>query len=142
MRKWRSAADSEHLAGELAGRFKLERAALAAEALHVNSASLTAISNDYGYDQVFARVLESKGKNGDVLYAMTTSGNSKNIDHALEKAKSMQINTILLTGSCTLKNMQPELHIEIPSINTPRIQEAMMLIGHIICEEVEKQIFS
>lgn len=137
-----SAADSEHLAGELAGRFKLERPALPAEALHVNAASLTAIANDYGYQDVFSRILESKGKQGDILYAMSTSGKSENITAAINKAKTIGLHTILITGnidSSTLSDV--DIHLALPSTDTPRIQEAMMLLGHIICEEVESKLF-
>ncbi len=138
-----SAADSEHLAGELAGRFKLERPALPAEALHVNAASLTAIANDYGYQEVFSRILESKGNQGDILYAMSTSGKSENISHAIRKAKTLGLKTILVTGDANSSTFsEVDIHLALPSSDTPRIQEAMMLLGHIICEEVESNLFS
>lgn len=137
-----SAADSEHLAGELAGRFKLERPALPAEALHVNAASLTAIANDYGYQAVFSRILESKAKKGDLLYAMSTSGRSENISHAIKKAKALGLKTIIVTGDIDTSTLpDTDLHLALPSSDTPRIQEAMMLLGHIICEEVESKLF-
>jgi len=137
-----SAADVEHLAGELSGRFKLERDPLNAEALHVNSAALTAISNDYSFEDAYARILKSKGKGGDILLAISTSGNSKNVLNALHQAKPMKINTISITGldSSKMENLS-DITISIPSKNTPRIQEAYMVIGHIICEEVERQLF-
>ncbi|NNE15285.1 MAG: SIS domain-containing protein [Saprospiraceae bacterium] len=137
-----SAADAEHLAGELSGRFKIERSPLDAEALHVNSAALTAISNDYGYDNSFARILEAKGNEGDVLIAMSTSGSSKNILNALQKALSLNMTCVALVGQETQHvTSMSKFIISIPSDNTPRIQEAHMLLGHIICEEVEKQLF-
>ena len=135
-----SAADAEHLAGELSGRFKLDRAPLNAEALHVNSAALTAIANDYGYENAFARILAAKAVKGDILIAMTTSGTSANVVRALGKAKEHGVKTILLTGSSRPHHLA-DIHLVIPSTDTPRIQEAMMLIGHIICEEVEKKLF-
>ena len=136
-----SAADAEHLAGELSGRFKLDRAALNAEALHVNSATLTAIANDYGYGNAYARILSAKAVKGDILFAMTTSGTSENVLKALGKANEIGVKTILLSGSGPI-NGDMDIHLSIPSTDTPRIQEAMMLLGHIICEEVEKKLFS
>jgi len=137
-----SAADAEHLAGELSGRFKLEREPLSAEALHVNSAALTAISNDYSFDTAYARILKSKAKAGDILIAFSTSGTSKNVINAVEQAKAIDVNVISICGRNTEK-MKPlsEVTLSIPSDNTPRIQEAYMVLGHIICEEVEKRIF-
>lgn len=137
-----SAADAEHLAAELSGRYLKERTALPAEALHVNGAALTAISNDYGYKNVFARLLESKGRKGDVLILMTTSGKSENIKQVLAKAQKMNIKIISLTGKTTSKIFAgTDIHIKIPSNETPRIQEAMMLIGHVICGGVEEELF-
>ena len=137
-----SAADAEHLAAELSGRYLKERRALPAEALHVNGAALTAISNDYGYKNVFARLLESKARKGDVLVLMTTSGKSENIKQVLAKAKKMKVKVISMTGKTTSKIYTgSDVHIKIPSTETPRIQEAMMLIGHIICGGVEDNLF-
>lgn len=138
-----SAADAEHLAGELSGRFKLERDPLFAEALHTNGAALTAISNDYSYIYAFSRILKSKGKPGDVLLAFSTSGTSENIIETLKTAKEIGLSVIGLCGEHTA-TMAPfsDLVISIPSSNTPRIQEAHMLIGHYICEEVERQLFN
>lgn len=137
-----SAADAEHLAGELSGRFKMERGPLNAEALHVNSAALTAISNDYSFEDAYARILEAKAKKGDILIAISTSGTSKNILKALQKAKEMGLTIISIHGQTESPMDQfSKICISIPSANTPRIQEAYMVLGHIICEEVEKRIF-
>jgi len=138
-----SAADAEHLAGELSGKFKIERSPLFAEALHVNSATLTAVANDYSYAEAFARILESKAKANDVLIAISTSGNSENILKAIEKAKSLDLKVIGMGGSsASIMMEQCDLSLMIPSTDTPRIQEAYMLLGHIICQEVEKNLFA
>lgn len=137
-----SAADAEHLAAELSGRFLKTRPPLHAEALHVNSAALTAISNDFGYDKIYERILEAKGKKGDVLVVLSTSGKSENILRAMKQASKMNIKLIALTGKTTSKAYsKADYHLCIPSKQTPRTQEAMMLIGHIICGAVEKQLF-
>ena len=138
-----SAADAQHLAAEFSGRFYLDRKALPAEALHCNSSYLTAVANDYSYDLIYSRLLEGIGKKGDVLVGITTSGNSKNIINAFIKAKEMGIQTIALTGETggELKN-HANLLINIPSLDTPRIQECHILIGHIICYLVEKNLFA
>lgn len=139
-----SAADSQHIATELVSRFFMERRALDAEALTVNTSSLTAIGNDYSFDNVFSRQVEAKGKKGDVLMAITTSGNSKNIIEAVKAAKSIGMYTIGLTGKnkeCALFKAS-DLCICVPSASTPRIQEAHILIGHIMCEFIEKELFS
>ncbi len=137
-----SAADAEHLAAELSGRFLKNRPPLYAEALHVNSAALTAISNDFGYDKIYERVLEGKGKKGDLLIVLTTSGKSPNILKVIMQAAKMNIKVIALTGATSSKAYnKTELHISIPSKKTPRTQEAMMLIGHIICGAVENRMF-
>ena len=138
-----SAADAQHLAAEFSGRFYLDRKALPAEALHCNSSYLTAVANDYSYDLIYSRLLEGIGKKGDVLVGITTSGNSKNIINAFIKAKEIGIQTIALTGETggVLKN-HANLLINIPSIDTPRIQECHILIGHIICYLVEKNLFT
>jgi D-sedoheptulose 7-phosphate isomerase len=137
-----SAADSQHMAAELVGRFKKERRALAAIALTTNTSILTAIANDYGYDVVFSRQIEALGKTGDVAMGLSTSGNSKNVFAALEKARSMGLKTIGLTGAAgsAMKNICDAL-ITVASKNTPRIQELHVLIGHIICELVEGEMF-
>lgn len=137
-----SAADAQHLAGELSGRFYIDRKPLFAEALNVNTAYLTAVANDYGFDQVFSRILEAKGRKGDVIIALSTSGNSANIISALEKARSLDLVTIGFTGSAESKMLPlADYSIRIPSTDTPRIQEGHMLIGHIICALVEQEIF-
>ena len=137
-----SAADAQHLAAELSGRFYIDRKPLPAEAMHVNTSYLTAVANDYSYDEIYARYLISTGKKGDVLIGISTSGNSKNIVRAFEEAKKMGIKTIALTGQDggKLKNIS-DILINVPSKDTPRIQESHILIGHIICEFVEKNLF-
>lgn len=138
-----SAADAQHLAAELSGRFYLDRKALNAEALHVNSSFYTAIGNDYGFEKIYSRQLEAKGHAGDLLIAISTSGNSANIIEAAKKAKEMNIQVIGWTGSRknTLEDFC-DFMIKVPSADTPRIQEAHILIGHIICEQVEKNLFT
>ena len=137
-----SAADAQHIAAELSGRFYKDREPLYAEALHVNSSFVTAVANDYGFDHVYSRMLEACGKKGDVFFAISTSGNSKNIVNALIKANEIGIVTIGLTGNNKGKmNDYCDFLIEIPSIDTPRIQESHILIGHIICQLVEEKMF-
>ncbi|HEV8046706.1 MAG TPA: D-sedoheptulose 7-phosphate isomerase [Terriglobales bacterium] len=137
-----SAADAQHLAAEFTGRFLKERRALPALALSVNSSSLTAIGNDYGFDIVFARQLEALGREGDVAVGISTSGNSPNVIRALETANSKSIFSVALTGKSggTLKNIA-DCTICIPSEETPRIQECHILTGHLICEIVEEVLF-
>ena len=137
-----SAADAQHLATELSGRFYLERAPLFAEALHVNTSFLTAVGNDYAFDTVFARAVEAKGREGDALIAISTSGKSKNILKAIATAKEKNMLTIGLTGEKGGKMEKLcDYLIKIPSKDTPRIQEAHILVGHIICELVEAELF-
>lgn len=137
-----SAADAQHLTAEFTGRYLKERRALPALALSVNSSSLTAIGNDYGFDLVFARQLEALGKEGDVAVGISTSGNSRNVIRALEIAKSKSIYTIALTGgSGGLMKSLADCAICIPSEETPRIQECHILTGHIICEIAELALF-
>ena len=137
-----SAADAQHLAAELSGRFYYDRPPLNAEALHCNSSYLTAVGNDYGYEQVFARLLRGTGHKGDVLVGISTSGNSKNILKAYEVCKETGITTISLTGeSGGAMKEQSDLLLNVPSCDTPRIQESHIMIGHIICELVESAIF-
>jgi len=137
-----SAADAQHLAAELSGRFYLDRPALHAEALHCNSSYMTAISNDYSFDIVYSRLISGMAKKGDVLVGLSTSGNAKNIVQAFEKAKEMEVSTIGFTGENggLMKNLS-DILINIPSNDTPRIQESHIMIGHIICEFVEQNIF-
>lgn len=135
-----SAADAQHLATELVSRFYRERNALNAEALTVNTSTLTAIGNDYSFDRIFARQVEAKGKSGDVLIGISTSGESKNIIEAIRTAKQNNMKTIAFTGSrnSTMRNMA-DISIAVPAEDTPRIQEMHILIGHIICELIEKE---
>jgi D-sedoheptulose 7-phosphate isomerase len=137
-----SAADAQHLAAELSGRFYLERKAINAEAININIPFLTAVSNDYNFEYSYARYLEGAAKNGDVLVLLSTSGNSANIVKAAEYARNHGIFTITLTGK-TGGKLAPlsDITILIPSEDTPRIQEVHMLLGHCICEIVEKNIF-
>jgi D-sedoheptulose 7-phosphate isomerase len=138
-----SAADAQHLAAEFSGKFYLDRAPLCADALHTNSSYLTAVANDYSYDEVFGRLVRAMGKGGDVLIAISTSGNSKNIIRAVETANKLKLITVGLTGQSggKIKNLC-RYTIKVPSADVPRIQESHILIGHIICEIVEKVIFS
>jgi D-sedoheptulose 7-phosphate isomerase len=139
-----SAADSQHIAAEFVSRFYLERKGLYAEALTVDTSCLTAIGNDYNFERVFSRQVEAKGKKGDVLIGITTSGTSKNVIKALTIARELGMKTIALTGnrSNSMLDRITDVVIKVPSIITPRIQEAHIFIGHLICEFVEKQLFS
>lgn len=137
-----SAADAQHLAAELSGRFYFDRAPLPAEALHCNTSYLTAIANDYGFEHVYERLIRGNGKKGDVLVGLSTSGNSLNITKAFETAKNLDITTIAFTGENGGKLKEVADYIlQIPSTDTPRIQEAHILIGHIICELIETEMF-
>ena len=137
-----SAADAQHLAAELSGRFYFDRAPLPAEALHCNTSYLTAIANDYGFEHVYERLIRGNGKKGDVLVGLSTSGNSLNITKAFETAKKLDITTIAFTGENGGKLKEVADYIlQIPSTDTPRIQEAHILIGHIICELIETDMF-
>jgi len=137
-----SAADAQHLAAELSGRFYYDRPPLNAEALHVNTSYLTAVGNDYGYEFVFSRLLAGTGKKGDVLVGLSTSGNSVNILKAYETAREMGIHVISLTGATGGKMKDySDILLNVPSTVTPRIQESHIMIGHIMCEIVEATIF-
>ncbi|MDR0790588.1 MAG: D-sedoheptulose 7-phosphate isomerase [Bacteroidales bacterium] len=137
-----SAADAQHLAAELSGRFYYDRPPLAAEALHVNTSYLTAVANDYSYDIIYARIVEAMGKKGDILIGLSTSGNSKNVIAAMEKAKQKGMTTISLTGlGGGLMAEKSDYLLAVPSADTPRIQESHIMIGHIICELVESTLF-
>ena len=137
-----SAADAQHLAAELSGRFYYDRPPLNAEALHCNTSYLTAVGNDYGYEWVFARLLRGTGHAGDVLVALSTSGNSKNILKAYEVCKEMGIRTISLTGETGGKMKESsDILLNVPSTDTPRIQESHIMLGHILCEWVEADLF-
>jgi D-sedoheptulose 7-phosphate isomerase len=137
-----SAADAQHIAAELSGRFYLDRPPLDAEALHVNSSYLTAVANDYSFDVIYSRMVEAKAKKGDALIAISTSGNSKNIIQAVKKAKELGVITIGFTGEHggELKNLC-DYCIQVPSNDTPRIQECHILFGHILCEIIEGELF-
>ena len=137
-----SAADAQHLAAELSGKFYLNRKALHAEALHLNTSYLTAVSNDYAFEAVYERLIEGIGKPQDILIALTTSGNSLNIIKAVQKANETGMKTIVLTGKSGGEAGDfGSLVIRVPSENVPRIQEVHMLIGHIICQWVEAEFF-
>jgi D-sedoheptulose 7-phosphate isomerase len=137
-----SAADAQHLAAEFSGRFYTDRHALPAEALHVNTSYLTAVANDYSFDVVYSRMIAGIGNKGDVLIGLSTSGNSGNIINALNAAKEKGMTTIGFTGATGGKMKDVcELLLNVPSTDTPRIQESHILVGHIICELVEKAYF-
>ena len=137
-----SAADAQHIAAELSGKFYLDREPLFAEALHTNTSFLTAVANDYSYEEVFTRAVRAMAKKGDVLIAISTSGNSPNIIKAIETANKLKMITVGLTGESGGKMTGLcKYLIKVPSTDTPRIQEAHILIGHIICEIVEKKMF-
>ena len=133
-----SAADAQHIAAELTGRYKTERGALAGIALTTDTSALTAIGNDYGYEFVFSRQLEALGHEGDLLIAISTSGNSGNVVKALELARKIGIKTIGLSGRTGgAMNELCELNLVVPSNDTPRIQEMHIMIGHIICQAID-----
>lgn len=137
-----SAADAQHLAAEFSGRFYKDRKALPSEALHCNSSYLTAVANDYSYDVIYSRLVEGICEEGDVLIGLSTSGNSKNILNAFAAARDKKVITIGFTGANggQMKDAGDYL-INVPSTDTPRIQESHIMIGHIICELVEAKIF-
>lgn len=138
-----SAADAQHLAAEFSGRFYLDRRALPAEALHCNTSYMTAVANDYSYDDVYARLVEGVCVEGDILFGFSTSGNSKNICRAFAMAQKKQIITIGFTGASggQLKALS-DLLFHVPSSDTPRIQEAHIMLGHIICQLAEEAFFN
>ena len=137
-----SAADAQHLAAELSGRFYFDRPPLNAEALHCNTSYLTAVGNDYGYDLIFSRLLRGTAKPGDVIVGISTSGNSQNILKAFEVAKEMGVKIIAMTGETggAMKDYA-DILLNVPSKDTPRIQESHIMIGHIVCELVETAMF-
>ena len=137
-----SAADAQHLAAEFSGRFYTDRKALPAEALHCNTSYLTAVANDYSFDLIYSRLIDGIGKEGDILIGLSTSGNSANIIKAFEKAKEKKMTTIGFTGITggSMKEFS-DLLINIPSTDTPRIQESHIMTGHIICQLVEEKYF-
>lgn len=137
-----SAADAQHLAAELSGRFYFDRPPLDAEALHVNSSYVTAVANDYTYNEIYSRYVNGVGKKGDVLIGISTSGNSENILRALKVAKSKEMVTVAMTGESggKMKDVVDFL-LNVPSTDTPRIQEAHIMLGHIFCQIVEEDLF-
>jgi D-sedoheptulose 7-phosphate isomerase len=136
-----SAADAQHLAAELSGKFYLDREPLAAEPLNINTSFMTAVANDISYSEVFSRLIRAVGKPGDVLFAISTSGNSENVIKAIMAANDRNMVTVGLTGETGGKmNDLCKFLIRVPSSDTPRIQESHILLGHIICETVEERI--
>ena len=138
-----SAADAQHLAAEFSGRFYLDRDALPAEALHCNTSYLTAVANDYSYDVIYSRLVKGIAHKGDVLFGLSTSGNSANIVKAFETAREKGVITVGFTGEQggKMKELSDYL-FNVPSNNTPRIQESHIMIGHIICQLAEEQFFA
>jgi D-sedoheptulose 7-phosphate isomerase len=137
-----SASDAQHLAAELTGRYAYDRPPLSAEALHTNTSTLTAIANDYGYDQAFARTLQGLATTGDVVICLSTSGNSQNILNVALAAKKQGIYAIAMTGSQPSKLSEiADLTLKMPSSNTPIIQECHIAVGHSICHVVEASMF-
>lgn len=137
-----SASDAQHIAAELSGRYGFDRPPLFAEALHVNASFLTAVANDYGYEEVFSRLVRAKGARGDILVGLSTSGNSANVVKALTVANEMGMITVSLTGEGggQMKNVS-RFTVSVPSAESPRIQECHITIGHILCEIVERALF-
>ena len=136
-----SAADAQHLAAEFTGRFYHDREPLPAEALHCNTSFLTAVANDYSYDQIYERAIKAQGRKGDVLFGISTSGNSKNIILAQEEAKKRGMTVVSMTGETGGKMKDSADYLfNVPSKDTPRIQESHILIGHIICQLVEEMM--
>ena len=137
-----SASDAQHIAAELSGRFIKERKPLYAEALHVNSSYMTAVSNDYGFESTYSRMLEAIGEKGDVLIALSTSGNSENVVNAVKMANSLDMLSVGMSGATGGKIKELCQHnIIIPSSNTARIQEAHIIVGHIFCQIIEDKLF-
>jgi len=138
-----SAADAQHFAAELVGRYGFDRPSLPSIALTTDTSNLTAIGNDYGYDKVFSRQLEGMGQEGDLFIGISTSGNSENVLNAFEAAKKMNITTVALVGRDGGKMVNiADFTIIIPSNDTPRIQESHLLVEHMICDVIEKEIFA
>ena len=137
-----SASDAQHFAAELSGRFYTDRPPLYAEALHVNSSFMTAVANDYGYEATYARMVEAAGKKGDILVGISTSGNSPNVVKAIQKANELGMTTVGFTGKNggAMKDIC-DIMICTPSDDTPRVQEVHILVGHIICQLIEQEMF-
>jgi D-sedoheptulose 7-phosphate isomerase len=137
-----SAADAQHIAAEMVGRYGFDRPSLPSLALTTDTSALTAIGNDYGYDQVFSRQLDGMGQDGDLFIGISTSGNSKNLINAFEVAKKKNILSVALVGKDGGEMAKlADIALVVPSDSTPRIQESHILIGHIICDIIEKEIF-
>ena len=137
-----SAADAQHLAAEFSGRFYYDRPPLYSEALHVNSSFVTAVANDYSYDEVYARMIRAMGRRGDILVAISTSGNSGNILKAIDTALKLDMIVVGMTGKTGgLMKEKCSYLLNPPSTDTPRVQESHILIGHILCELVEAAVF-
>ncbi len=138
-----SAADAQHIAGELVSRFYFDRDGLPALALTTDTSILTAIGNDYGYENLFARQVQANGVKGDILIGISTSGNSPNIIKAIEEARKKELTVVGLTGSNPSKMDELcDYIIKVPSTITPRIQETHILVGHIVCGIIEKELFT
>lgn len=137
-----SAADAQHLSAEFSGRFYTDRNPLPSEALHCNSSYMTAVANDYGYDVVYSRIVKGMGRKGDILISLSTSGNSQNIINAMQMARELGMVNIALTGETggKMKDLA-DILLNVPSKDTPRIQESHITIGHAICQLVEEGIF-
>jgi len=137
-----SASDAQHIAAELSGKFYADRPPLYAEALHVNSSFMTAVANDYGYEATYARMVEAVGKKGDILVGISTSGSSPNVVNAIQKAKELGMTTIGFTGKNggIIRDIC-DIMICAPSDDTPRVQEVHILVGHIICQLIEQEMF-
>ena len=137
-----SAADAQHIAAEFSGRFYSDRDPLPSEALHCNTSYLTAVGNDYGFEYVYSRIVKGMGKSGDILIGLSTSGNSVNIINAIEQATKIGMITVGFTGKGgKMKDLCDHI-INVPSTDTPRIQEAHIMVGHIVCQLVEEQLFN
>ena len=137
-----SAADAQHLAAELSGRFKINRKALRAEALHVNTSFITAVANDFCYEHIYVRAVEAFGRKEDVLIAISTSGASANVINATKRANELGLCTIAITGNSDNDLNRIAKHkLMIPSTDTARIQESYMVLGHILCQKVEECLF-
>jgi D-sedoheptulose 7-phosphate isomerase len=137
-----SAADAQHLAAEFSGRFYKNRPALPAEALHCNTSYLTAVANDYSYDVIYSRIIDGIGFEGDVIIGLSTSGNSTNIVKAFDAAKQKGMITVGFTGTAGgAMKLNSDYLINVPSTDTPRIQESHIMIGHIVCQLVEENLY-
>ena len=138
-----SAADAQHIAAELVGRYGFDRPSIPSLALTTDTSNITAIGNDYGYDKIFSRQLEGMGQEGDIFIGISTSGNSQNLINAFEVAKNKNILTIALVGKDGGEMAKmADIALVVPSDSTPRIQESHILIGHILCDIIEKEIFA